>query len=221
MGYNYFKNKFSAIVVTKIDIPASYIIMNRQTDQEYVEKTLQGDSRAFGVLVEKHQNYIFTIVFRMLKVREEAEEVSQDAFLKAYEALPGFRGESKFSTWLYRIAYRKALDRLRNNSRKNNSEIIEEITGDLLNQVESGLDGMINKERNEIIRKGILQLPEQEAAIISLYYYDDQSVKEIAQVMEISEDNVKVKLFRSRKLLFSILGKYITEENFFENGKAV
>lgn len=201
---------------------ASYIIMNHQTDQFYVDKALHGDTRAYSVLVEKYQDYIFTVVFRMLKVREEAEEVSQDTFLKAYEALSSFRGESKFSTWLYRIAYRKALDLIRKKSRSDTTQIIEEITGnELVNHVESGLEHMIYEERNEIIRRGILQLPEQEAAIITLYYYEDQSVKEIAQVTGISEDNVKVKLFRSRKLLFSILGKYITEENLFENGKAV
>lgn len=195
--------------------------MNHQADQYFVEKAMHGDTRAFGILVERYQHYIFTLIFRILKVREEAEEVAQDTFLKAYEALPGFRGESKFSTWLYRIAYRKSLDRLRKNSNLRTTELIEDITEDVLNHVESGLESMLNDERSEIIKKCILKLPEQEAAIITLYYFEEQSVKEIAQVMEIGEDNVKVKLFRSRKLLFIFLENYINQEKPVNNGKAV
>ncbi|UJH92562.1 hypothetical protein LZ575_08815 [Antarcticibacterium sp. 1MA-6-2] len=70
--------------------------MNHQTDQYFVEKAMHGDTRAFGILVERYQHYIFTLIFRMLKVREEAEEVAQNTFLKAYEALPGFRGNQNF-----------------------------------------------------------------------------------------------------------------------------
>ena len=195
--------------------------MNHQADQFFIDKAVHGDSRAFGVLVEKYQDYIFTIILRMLKDREEAEEVAQDTFLKAYDALSGFRGESKFSTWLYRIAYRKALDQLRKRSRFATSELIEEITEDTLEHVENGLDYMLKEERTEIINKCILKLPEQEAVIITLYYFEEQTVKEIAQVVEISEENVKVKLFRSRKLLFSLLGNYIVQEKSMKNGKAV
>lgn len=197
------------------------MLMNHQADEYFVEKAKHGDTRAFGVLVERYQNYIFTLAYRMLKVREEAEEIAQDSFLKAYDALQGFRGESKFSTWLYRIAYRKSLDRLKKNSTLRTSELIEDFTEDHLSYVDSGLDHMLKEERSKIINKCILKLPEQEAAIITLYYFEEQSVKEIAQVMELGEDNVKVKLFRSRKLLFTFLENYINQEKPVNNGKAV
>ena len=102
--------------------------MNRDTDQYYIERTMQGDTQAFGVLVERYQDFIFTIVLRILKIREEAEEVAQDAFIKAFESLSSFRGESKFSSWLYSIAYRKALDRLRKNKKYAATELLEEVT---------------------------------------------------------------------------------------------
>ncbi|WP_373059766.1 RNA polymerase sigma factor [Zunongwangia sp. H14] len=195
--------------------------MNQYTEEYYIDKAVHGDTRAFGVLVEKYQDYIFTIVYRMLKVREEAEEVAQDAFLKAFEALPGFRGESKFSSWLYRIAYRKALDRIRKNSRHTSLELIEEITADDATKLESGLEVMLEQERSEIIQKCLLKLPEQDAAIVTLYYFEEQPVKEIAGITGLTEDNVKVKLYRSRKALFSLLKKYMLKEIPEKNGKSI
>lgn len=80
------------------------LISNGATHHQFfIQKAAKGDTHAFGVLVERYQEYGFTIIFRMLKVREEAEEVAQDTFIKVYEALSGFRGESKFSSWLYKI----------------------------------------------------------------------------------------------------------------------
>ncbi|MDT0644408.1 RNA polymerase sigma factor [Zunongwangia sp. F363] len=195
--------------------------MNQQPDQYFIEKAMHGDTRAFGVLVERYQDYIFTIVYRMLKVREEAEEVAQDVFLKAFEALPGFRGDAKFSSWLYRIAYRKTLDRIRKNSRFSTSELIEEITEDDTEKLENGLEIMLQEERSEIIQNCILKLPEQESAIITLFYFEEQSVKEIAAITGLTQDNIKVKLYRSRKALFSLLKKYMQAEIPEENGKAI
>jgi len=195
--------------------------MNANTDQFFIDKTLQGDTRAFGVLVERHQEMIFTMVLRMLKVREEAEEVAQDTFIKAFESLSNFRGESKFSSWLYRIAYRKALDRIRANKRQRTSQLIEAITETEIASIEDGLQYMEQKERTAIIRECILQLPETEAAVVTLYYFESQSVKEIAVITELSTDNVKIKLYRSRKTLFSLLKGYVQPEITRTNGKAI
>src|SRR5210317_947492 len=132
--------------------------MNHNTDQYYVEKAMLGDTRAFGVLVERYQDFIFTIVLRMVKVREEAEEVAQDAFIKAYESLSSFRGESKFSSWLYSIAYRKALDSIRKSKRQQTSELIEEITESNFEPVENALQYLEDQERKKIIQDCIMQL---------------------------------------------------------------
>ncbi|MCH7785412.1 MAG: RNA polymerase sigma factor [Bacteroidetes bacterium] len=195
--------------------------MHQDTDQYYISKTLKGDSRAYSFLVEKYQNFVYTIVIRMVKVKEEAEEVSQDTFIKAFQSLSSYRGESKFSTWLYSIAYRKALDRIRKNNKINTSELIEEITESNFESIENALHYIQEQERNEIIKKCILQLKEQEAAIITFYYYEDLTVKEIAKITQLTEDNIKVKLHRSRKKLFSLLKYFVLPEITISNGKAI
>lgn len=195
--------------------------MHQDTDQYYISETLKGDSRAYSFLVEKYQNFVYTIVIRMVKVKEEAEEVSQDTFIKAFQSLSSYRGESKFSTWLYSIAYRKALDRIRKNNKINTTELIEEITESNFESIENALHYIQEQERNEIIKKCILQLKEQEAAIITFYYYEDLTVKEIAKITQLTEDNIKIKLHRSRKKLFSLLKNFVLPEITISNGKAI
>lgn len=195
--------------------------MHQDTDQYYISETLKGDSRAYSFLVEKYQNFVYTIVIRMVKVKEEAEEVSQDTFIKAFQSLSSYRGESKFSTWLYSIAYRKALDRIRKKNKINTTELIEEITESNFESIENALHYIQEQERNEIIKKCILQLKEQEAAIITFYYYEDLTVKEIAKITQLTEDNIKVKLHRSRKKLFSLLKYFVLPEITISNGKDI
>ena len=195
--------------------------MSKHTDQHLIDRILSGDSAAFGELVDRYQNFVFTIAIRMLKVTEEAEEVAQDSFIKAFDSLSAFRGEAKFSTWLYRIVYHKALDRIKKNRREQTYDIIEEITDDSLDHIENGLEFMLSEERSAVINKCIRMLPEDEAAIISLYYFEEQSVKEIAQVTSLTEDNIKIKLYRSRKKLFTLLEGYIKPEISKRNGKAI
>ncbi|MCG9972992.1 RNA polymerase sigma factor [Christiangramia crocea] len=195
--------------------------MSKNTDQELIDKILTGDAAVFGELVDRYQNFVFTIAIRMLKVSEEAEEVAQDSFIKAFESLSSFRGEAKFSTWLYRIVYHKALDRIKKNKRQQTYEIIEEVTDDSLDHIENGLEYLLSEERSRVINDCISMLPEEEAAIISLYYFEEQSVKEIAEVTNLTEENIKIKLYRSRKKLFSLLEGYIKPEISKRNGKAI
>lgn len=191
------------------------------TDQSLIRETLAGNTQAFGKLVLAYQDFIFTVAMRVVKVREEAEEVTQDTFIKAYESLGTYRGDSKFSSWLYSIAYRKALDRVRKQKRNKELELIEEITERQLDEVENALGFLEAQERRQMINNCILKLPEQDAALITFYYFEEMSVKEIAKITELSEDNIKIKLFRSRKKLFNMLQAYIQPDEHQENGKAI
>lgn len=193
--------------------------MQRTTDQQLIDRALNGDTVAYGTLVEKYQGYVYTIVLRMVKVKEEAEEVAQDTFIKAFDSLSSFRGESKFSSWLYSIAYRKALDQLRKNKRHKASELIEEITEGEMGKSENAHQQLEAKERSAQIQECIMKLPEVEAALITLYYFEEQSVKEIAKITKLSEDNIKVKLHRSRKKMFSLLEHLISPEIPNSHGK--
>lgn len=187
-------------------------VMKKSSDSFLVKKIINGDSRAFEIIVERYQNFVFTIVFRILKDREEAEEVAQDTFIKAFNSLSGFREESKFSTWLYKIAYRKALDRLRKENFNENQILKEELKNDF-ETVKNGLELMLQEERSLIVKNAIQQLEPLEATIVTFYYLEEYSIKEIAEVTGVSEVNIKVKLFRSRKVLFCLLQKYMEPKN--------
>ncbi|MEX0290363.1 MAG: RNA polymerase sigma factor, partial [Flavobacteriaceae bacterium] len=92
--------------------------MSHNQDQHYIDRALSGDTRAFEVLIENYKHMVFTLALKMVKNREDAEEVAQDAFIKAYSALSTFKGDSKFSTWLYKIVYYRSLDYLKKNKRQ-------------------------------------------------------------------------------------------------------
>ena len=207
--------------VTERFAPASYLKMQNDTDQYLIQQTLAGDTRAYGQLVSRYQDLVYTVAIRMMKVREEAEEVAQDSFIKAYESLESYRGESKFSSWLYSIVYRKSLDRLRKNKRSQTTELLETITADQAANVEHALARLEAEERKEYIRACIAQLPEQEAALVTFYYFEELSVKEIAAITDLSVDNIKVKLYRSRKKLFSLLKDFVLPEYSNSNGQAI
>ncbi|MEZ4778602.1 MAG: RNA polymerase sigma factor [Flavobacteriaceae bacterium] len=195
--------------------------MTSATDHQLIENTLQGNTQAFSILVERYQNYVFTIAIQIVKHREEAEEVAQDSFIKAFEALSTFRGESKFSSWLYSIVYRKSLDRIRKNKSSRTLELVEEITEADTEDIENALHYLQLEERNELLKKSMEQLPEEEASIVSFFYFEELSIKEISEITQLTEDNVKIKLFRSRKKLFNLLKYYILPQYTNTNGRAI
>jgi len=99
--------------------------MSLEQDQPYIDRTLKGDLGAFTVLVDRYKFMVFTLAMRMVKNREDAEEIAQDTFLKAYKGLNGFRGGSKFSTWIYKIAYYRSLDYIKKIGRNLDTTLIE------------------------------------------------------------------------------------------------
>jgi RNA polymerase sigma-70 factor (ECF subfamily) len=193
--------------------------MTKLTDENYIEKTLSGDSNAFAFLIEKYKDMVFTLAIKIVKNREEAEEVSQDAFLKAYKYLPKFKGDSKFSTWLYKIAYHTSLDAVKKNSKHRNDVAVDEITINYISSVETILDGIEREERAEIINNCLEQLPEDEKAILLFFYFKELSLKEIIEVTSMSEANVKVKLHRARKKLLSIVKNTVEPELISHYGR--
>ncbi|MDY8134101.1 RNA polymerase sigma factor [Aquimarina sp. 2201CG5-10] len=195
--------------------------MNHQPDQYYIDQVLEGQVNAFSTLVERYQSLVYTVVYRMIKNKEQAEEVAQDTFIKAYKSLNKYRGDAKFSTWLYTIAYRKSLDTIKASKRMMTSELIEEISEGEVGLVNDALAYLEDKERKQIISDSIMQLPKEEAAIITLYYFEEKSVKEIIPIVGLTADNVKIKLYRSRKKLYSILKHHISPEISTRNGRAI
>jgi RNA polymerase sigma-70 factor (ECF subfamily) len=186
--------------------------MTNKNDQFYINKVINGDVNAFTQLVDDYKNMVYTLAFKMTKNREEAEEVSQDTFIKAYRNLKNFKGDAKFSTWLYRIAYHTTLDNIKKNRKNNNNVAINEVTYNQISSLETVLDKIEKKERAEIIDKCLLKLPEEERAVIWMFYYDELSLKEILDVTKYSETNLKVKLYRARKRLLTIVKESVEPE---------
>lgn len=183
--------------------------MNHHTDQYYINRCLEGETNAFSYLVDQYKDFVYTIIFRMVKNKEWAEEIAQDVFVKAYTSLNNYRGDAKFSTWLYTIAYRKALDALKSVKNQKKTDFIDDVQEGDIGSVTDALMHLELEERKTIIKNSILKLKEDEAALITLYYFEEKSVKEIQEITKISVDNIKIKLYRSRKKLYDYLNSYI------------
>lgn len=193
--------------------------MTNNNDQLYITKVINGDANAFAYLVDTYKNMVFSLAFKMTKNREEAEEISQDSFIKAYKNLKNFKGDSKFSTWLYRIAYHASLDAIKKNKNNNNTLEINEITFNQIKSVDTILEGIERKERSKIMNDCLLKLPEDERSIIWMFYYDELSLKEIIEVTQFSEANIKVKLHRARKKLLAIVEENVEPEIISHYGR--
>ena len=186
--------------------------MSQKEDQHYIDAIINGDTRAFSVLVERYKHMVFTLAAKILKNHEEAEEVAQDVFVKAYTALTTFKGDSKFSTWLYKIAYYRSLDELKKQKRSLNTSSIDSDTEYHLSSMENALDGLETHERKLAIKSAIDELSHDDAVVITLHYFEELSLKEIADIMNIEANTVKVRLFRSRKRLAELLATKLEPE---------
>ncbi|TJY36342.1 RNA polymerase sigma factor [Pontimicrobium aquaticum] len=181
-------------------------------DQVYIEAILNGDANAFTVLVDRYKDLVYTLSLRMMKHTEEAEEAAQDTFIKAYKSLNKFKGDSKFSTWIYRVAYNTCLDRLKKNKRQQYTVEINEYTEHQVKTLDNALDQIEAKEKEQTIQNCLALLPSDDSFLLTLYYFEELSLEEIAKVVGLKPNNVKVKLFRSRKKLATILKKNLDND---------
>ncbi len=161
------------------------------------------------MLIERHKGYAFTLAFRILCNREEAEEVCHDAFLKALKSLNNYRYDAKFTTWFYRIVVNTAISRKR--KVKVYMEDINEIQGDVSFATIDRLP-IANEERSRYIGHALSQLNEIDATLITLYYFKEMSVDEIVGITGFDKNNIKVKMFRARKRLAEHLSLALKEE---------
>ena len=195
--------------------------MSTIPDQHYIDKILQGETNAFAVVADRYKDMIFTLALKMIKNREEAEEVAQDTFIKIYNSLGKFKGDSKFSTWIYKIAYNTCLDRLKKNKKEDNTISIDEFSSHLIKTMDNALSALEEKERKQTIQNCLNLLPSEENFLLTLFYFEDQNLEEIGKIMSITANNVKVKLFRSRQKLAVILKKQLEPETveYYERGR--
>lgn len=191
--------------------PVIYYTMKNLTDIEIIESVNRGNTADFSLLINRYKDKAFSMLKRMLKNNQDAEEVLQDCFLKAYQALGNFRQESKFSTWFYRIVYNSAISFLTSKRRRNEKELSS--LDDFMELEDK--ESMIYAESDNVTRfvtSLVEQLPAKNAAIINMFYLDEMTIDEISKVTGQSLVNVKVILHRSRGALKQLVLKYNYQE---------
>ncbi len=178
------------------------------TDTQLIQKIREGDNYALKSLVIRHQDHIYTVCYSILKLKGEAQEAAQDTFIKAFKSINLYKEEAKFSTWLYRIAYRTCLYMLRKRKTSVNLDTVTNIVaihqGDVMMDIEK-------RESQELLLSAINQLDPKEAGLIRMYYLDQLSIKELNASTGLSISNTKVILHRARKKLASIIKSQYSE----------
>ncbi|HNA97124.1 MAG TPA: sigma-70 family RNA polymerase sigma factor [Chitinophagaceae bacterium] len=182
-------------------------------DTEIINQVLGGNQQAYALLVNRYQEYVFTLVLRIVKNREDAEEVSQDVFIKAYKNLNSFRGDSKFSTWLYTIVNNTGISFLR----KRKLEIYSldnEAVFERADNIDSGVRANVieQKSKQAMVNEAIAQLSREDALAITLFYKAEQSLEEMAKAMGIETNAAKVRLHRARTRLKSKMENHFSQE---------
>jgi len=182
-------------------------------EKELVKHILNGDTVLFSQLVKRYQRPVHSLIRQIITCREDAEELTQDVFMKAFKSLEKFRGDCSLSSWFYRIAYNTAISATRKKT-----YYFPDIDDNYLNNIpDDDVDGILEKVEDELflqrLEAAIDKLDIESKALISLYYTEDKSVNEIAEIMQLSNVNVKVKLFRTRKKLV-----FLTKDGYYEKG---
>lgn len=187
------------------------------TDKQLVERVQRGDKRAFDLLVLKYQHKIMSLISRYVKDSDEIQDVAQEAFIKAYRALPGFRGDAAFYTWLYRIAINTSKNHLVSRSRRPpGSDVdLEDAqymdAGDALRDRETPESTLFGEELRAVVNGALEALPEDLRAAVTLREFDGLSYEEIAEVMECPVGTVRSRIFRARESIDKSVKEYMEE----------
>ncbi len=175
-----------------------------------------GDHRAYGALITRYKHMVHTVVYRVLRNAMDAEEATQDVFVKAFKQLGEYNGSGKFSTWLYSIAFRTSISALRR--RKEHRISIDELS--TTGQEPAEEPTLYTGDRKALLAWALSKVPEEEAAILTMYYLEEMSVEEIVTVTGLGASNVKVRLHRSRKKLAEVLQHHLKAEAWTLNTNA-
>jgi RNA polymerase sigma-70 factor, ECF subfamily len=204
-----------------IALPHSVSSVTEQDEEQLVLSSKKGDQDAFAQLVQKHQRRVFNLVFRMLQQYEEANEVTQETFLAAWQGIPSFRGDARFSTWLYRIAYNCALKQLEQRKRDKELQVVvqaEQIAASI--GQEQRVDAALETHaRQTMVQEQLSQLPAKYRIVLILRHLQEMTYEEMAQILTMPIGTIKTHLFRARNLLKERLEKFGVEQNTRTRGQ--
>lgn len=178
--------------------------MQSEADITTIRKAAEGDLPAFNVLINVYKSQVYYLCLKILQVKEDAEETAQDVFVKLFRELKKFRGQSKLSTWVFRITYNECISKIRKNRKHQHHENIEDCD---ISYIEKSYEKIEQKEKSAILDAALNELDVDSKAVVIMYYYHDKPVGEIAEIAGMSQENVKTKLFRARKRLLYVLEK--------------
>jgi len=181
--------------------------MNNPDELNYIQRICDGETNLFSYFVTRYSSSIYSLIVRIVLTKEDAEELTQDSFLKAFKKLDTFKGDCSFSTWLFRIAYNTAISATR--KRKMLFPLVDET---MLESVpDDAIDTFFERDDDEMrlqkLEEAITKLNAEEKVLITLFYTEGKSVTELGRVLDLTNDNVKVKLFRVRKKLYVLMTK--------------
>ena len=178
--------------------------LSQYDEAHIIQDVLEGKTSRYEYFLDKYGQQVFTLIVRIVASQEDAEELTQDTFLKAFRHLSSFKAESNFSTWIYRIAYNTAISAVR----KKKYDLFDMDDTLLANISDEQIDDTLNDESEEQIaklNKAMKKLDADERAVITLFYMEDKPVSEIALILGMTESNTKVKLHRIRKKLYVLI----------------
>lgn len=186
-------------------------------DSFYIEEVLKGNTNAYAPLVEKHKDMVYTICYKIVRKAEEAEELAQDAFLKAFDKLDKFRGEAKFSTWLYRIAYNAAISMTR--KRRLEVHALDDfvVANYSEDDARENLNAIDVEDQQKMLQAALTTLSDEDYLIVNLFYLKELPVLEISLITGLSAANVKVKLHRIRKKLYAQMQEELVKNDNMVN----
>lgn len=186
--------------------------MKQTDDLYYIEAVKKGNVQAFSFLVEKYQKMVYTLALKLMKKPEEAEEIAQDTFIKAFHKIESYEGKSKFSTWLYSITYNACISELRKRRIEFKSLDDRQISDQDEQRMHDYYRENKKEDQEKYLNLALEKLPEDDQVLVTLYYYENQSMDEIGVITGLTVSNIKVKIHRARKRMQLFLYEMLNEE---------
>ncbi len=201
------------ITVPSFSLPQVCAASAPNSDWHDVAAALQGDQMAYAQLMRRYQNMVYSVVFRALRNTDEAQEATQDTFIKAFRYLANWRGECKFSTWLYRVAQTTVCDyhRRRSAAKRTGIMVSESVLEVVPSGTASAYDEFVAYERREHIQRAMRRLLNEDRVILNLYYFENMTLNDICTLKNMEMSNAKSRLCRARQRLGAVLGHSVLE----------
>lgn len=186
--------------------------MNKNDDIQYIEAVKSGNISAFSYLVEKYQNMVYSLALKLLKKPEDAEELAQDTFVKAFQKIDTYEGKSKFSTWLYSITYNACISELRKRRIQFASIDDRQMTDQDEMKMHDYYRETKKEDQEKYLNLALSKIPEDDQVLVTLYYYEGQSMEDISMISGLTVSNIKVKIHRARKRMYALLHEILKDE---------